>query len=148
MDLVAWWTKASVNSIDAANLGAWVHSKRPGFEEVMGSMTVTYSDGSKLELSCNANNEPIRISVITPQGNWVIEESAGKVKGPIGQQLHGRLCLQSELTAPLVKRVMQEGQCGLPSLTESLNQHRPLLTVLQNHWNQSHDCHDSIVPIT
>jgi hypothetical protein len=148
IDLVAWWTQASVQSVNAAGLGDWVLSMRAGFREAFGCLSVSYADGSELELCCHSGAEPTQITVATPQGAWVIEESVGRVTGPVGQQLHGQLSFQSVLTAPLVKQILQESRCDLPTLAESTAQHRPLLTALLKHWNQSQGCQDSIVPIT
>lgn len=148
IDLVSWWTQASVNSVGAEGLCDWVQSKRPGFHEVFGLLWVTFSDGSELELSCQSGTDPLHITVATPQGEWKIEESAGNCVGPVGQQLQGQISFQSALTAPLVKRILQSGRCDLPTLAESSAQHRPLLTALLQHWNQNQGCRDSIVPIT
>lgn len=148
IDLVSWWTRALVASINPESLGYWVPSKRSGFQEVLGNLRVSYDDGTELELCCHEGTEPIQISVVTPEGKWLIEESAGRVTGPDGQQLFGQLCFQSAITAPLVKQILQNGQCHLPTLAESLSQHRPLLSAFQMHWNKFHSYQDSIVPIT
>ena len=148
IDLVAWWTKSSVQSVNPSGLGDWVQSKRAGFHEVFGSLGVTYTDGTELELCCLSGTEPIQITVATPQGEWVIEEAAGRSIGPDCQQLRGQLIFQSALTAPLVKQILQEGRCDLPTLAESAAQHRPLLTALLKHWNQSQGRQDAVVPIT
>lgn len=148
IDLVAWWTQTSVQSVHPEGLGVWMQSKRPGFHDVFGTLRVTYADGSELELCSHSGSEPTQIAVATPQGEWVIEESAGRVTRPVGQQLHGQLSFQSQLTAPLVKQILNSGCCELPNLAESAAQHRPLLTALLKHWNQSHGCQDSTVPIT
>jgi hypothetical protein len=148
IDLVAWWTKTSVQSVNPAGLDDWVQSKRAGFHEVFGSLGVTYTDGSELELYCHSGAEPNQITVVTPQGQCVIEESAGSVSVPDGQQFYGKLIFQSALTAPVVKQILQQGRCGLPTLAESADQHRPLLSALLKHWNQSQRCQDSIVPNT
>lgn len=148
IDLVAWWTNASVQSVNPEGLGGWVQSKRVGFHEVFGSLCVSYTDGSELKLCCDSGTEPTQISLVTREGEWLIEESAGRVKGPNGQQVEGKLSFQSALTAPLVTQILQKGFCDLPSLAESTAQHRPLLAALLKHWNQSHGCQDSIVPIT
>lgn len=148
IDLVAWWTQSSVQCVNPSGLGDWVQSKRAGFQEVFGSLSLTYSDGSELELNCHSGAEPIQIIVYTPQGEWVIEESEGRLTRPDGQQLHGQLSFQSALTAPLVNQILREGRCDLPTLAESTAQHRPLLNALLSHWNQSQGCKDSIVPIT
>lgn len=148
IDLVAWWTQASVRSVIPSGLGEWFKSKRVGFYEVCGSLVVTYEDGSVLELCCHSGQEPTQISVLTSQGEWLVEESLGRCQGANGQQLYGQLNLQSAITGPLVKQILQNGNCDLPTLSESTAQHRPFLETLQNHWNESHGCQDSIVPIT
>ena len=148
IDLVSWWTQASVNSVNGNRLGEWVESKRPGFYEVFGTLIVTYSDGSELELFCKSVPEPLQITVETEQGKWLIDESAGCITGPANKRFEGQLSFQSELTAPLVKQILQEDHCELPTLPESIVQHRPLLSALHQHWIQCQGCQDSTVPIT
>ena len=148
IDLLAWWTQASVRSVNPSCLGGWVKSKRDGFYEVCGTLEVFYTDGSTLELCCHSGQEPTQISVLTPQGMWLVEESLGRCRGINGQQLNGQLNFQSALTAPLVKQILQRGSCDLPTLAESIAQHQPLLDSLLKHWNRSQGCHDSVVPIT
>ena len=148
IDLVSWWTQASVKSVNSAGLGDWVPSKRIGFQEVYGSLRVSYEDGSELRLSCHSGAETTQITVNTPQGQWVIEETSGSVKGPAGQHLPGELIFQSQITAPLVNQILREGRCDLPTLAESAAQHRPFLDALLQHWNNSQSRQDLAVPIT
>lgn len=148
IDLVSWWTQSSVQSLDAVGLSHWAQSKRAGFHEVFGNLTIAYVDGSELEICCGSGSDPLRIFVVTPQGEWVIEEAAGVVKGPAGQKLHGQLIHQSALTAPLAKQILLEQRCNLPTLAESAAQHQPFLTALLKHWNQSQGSQDQSVPIT
>lgn len=148
IDLVAWWTKAQVQSVSADGLDGWTDSKRAGFQEVFGRLLVHYRDGSVLELSCLPDAQPAGIAVETPQGSWRLEEAAGVATGPAGQQLQGQLSFQSALTAPLVAQILQDGHCALPTLAQSVTQHRPLLQALLEHWNRSQGRHDCSVPIT
>ena len=148
IDLVSWWIQASVESIDSTGLSKWVQSKRPGFFEVSGSLNVSYVDGTDLQLSSDSGVEPVRIYVLTPDGEWMIDESDGIVTKPTGEQLHGEIDFQSSLTGPLVERIFHCEDCRLPSLSESVLQHRFLLTALLDHWNSSRRSQDSIVPIT
>jgi hypothetical protein len=145
---VAWWSEASVQAVNADGLGDWVQSTRVGFHEICGTLQVLYADGSQLSLCCHAGSEPLQIFVVSEEGEWLIEESAGRVIGPDGQQLQGNLEFQSVLTAPLVMQILEKGHCDLPTLEESASQHRPLITALLRHWNQNQGCQDSIVPIT
>ena len=148
IDLVSWWTGASVDVVDTRRLGDWQPSKRSGFQEVFGTLVVHFRDGSTLELICNQSDAAPRIEVETPEGIWLIEEMAGKAVGPSGQEIAGQLSFQSDLTAPLVEQILTTGRCELPSLAESASQHRPFLDVLLQHWNHSQAREDLAVPIT
>lgn len=148
IDLVAWWIQSQVQSVNADGLDGWADSKRAGFQEVFGRLLVHYKHGSVLELSCLPDAQPAVITVETPQGSWRLEEAAGVATGLAGQQLQGQLSFQSALTAPLVAQILQVGHCDLPTLAESLDQHRPLLQALLEHWNRSQRRHDCSVPIT
>lgn len=148
IDLVNWWTGASVDGVDGSGLGDWQPSKRSGFREVFGTLEVNFRDGSSLELRCNQSDAPPRIEVETPEGIWSIEEAAGKAVGPSGQEISGQLSFQSALTAPLVEQILTAGRCELPSLADSAAQHRPFLDALLQHWNHTQSREDLSVPIT
>ena len=148
IDLVSWWTGASVDVVDTRSLGNWQPSKRSGFQEVFGTLVVHFRDGSTLELICNKSHAAPRIEVETLEGIWLIEEAAGKAVGPSGQEIAGQLSFQSALTAPLVEQILTIGHCELPSLADSAAQHRPFLDVLLQHWNHSQSREDLAAPIT
>ena len=148
IDLVSWWSHAAVRSVSTEGLSTWIPSKRTGFYEVLGTLSVSYSDGSELELYCGQGNEPVQIIVSAPQGDWVINESLGSIQGPSGRKLLGKLDFQSSLTAPLVRDILHQGSSSLPKLSESLSQHRPLIASLLHHWNTSEGNDDTVVPIT
>ena len=148
IDLVSWWVQANVESIDSKDLGDWVKSKRSGFFEVLGCLNVSYVDGTELQLCCDSGSEPLLIYVNSPEGEWIIDEFNGVLSKPFGGQLHGKLDFQSSMTAPLVEEIFQLEDCRLPTLSESVMQHRLLLSAFLEHWNSSHRCQDSIVPIT
>ena len=150
IDLVSWWTNASVASVDTDKLEVWTKSKRPGFQEVFGHLLVAFTDGSILKLSCDHGDNPLCISVNTNTSNgcWSIEESTGKALGPCGQVVQGCLTFQSALTAPLVKQILCNNNCDLTTLEESISQHQYLLKALLDHWNLSQGRIDSAVPIT
>jgi predicted dehydrogenase len=148
IDLVCWWTGASVDVVNTRRLEDWQPSKRSGFQEVFGCLMVNFRDGSTLELICNQSDAAPSIEVETPEGVWLIEETAGKAVGPSGQEIAGQLSFQSALTAPLVEHILTFGRCELPSLADSAAQHRPFLGALLQHWNHSQSRHDLAVSIT
>lgn len=148
IDLVSWWSGASVYGVDSKRLQTWRPSKRYGFQEIFGSLTVEFFNGCRLEINCNQSDAPLQIEVETPEGIWLIEEASGRAVGPFGQVIAGLICLQSDLTAPLVEQILTAGHCGLPSLAVSAAQHRPLLDALLQHWNFDQFRQDLSVPIT
>ena len=148
IDLVSWWTAASADVVDTRRLGDWQPSKRSGFQEVFGCLMVNFRDGSTLELICSQSDAAPRIEVETPEGIWLIEETAGIAVGPSGQEIPGQLSFQSALTAPLVEQILTFGRCELPSLADSAAQHRPFLDALLQQWNHSQNRHDLAVSIT
>ena len=148
IDLVSWWTSSDVESICVEDSQGWVTSKRPGFYEFIGRLLVNYCDGSLLELTCLPSLGKNIINVQTPQGLVSIDESSGIAMGASRQPLIGVIDLQSSLTSALVSQILFEGHCGLPTLTHSLAQHRPLLQALLLHWNNTQQRHDLHVPIT
>lgn len=148
IDLVSWWVQASVESIDSTGLSKWTQSKRPGFFEVFGCINVSYIDGTELQLCCDSGSDAVLVNVTTPEGEWIIDEVNGVVTQPSGCQSQGQLVFQSSLTASLVEQIFRLEDCQLPTLSESVMQHRFLLTALLEHWNLNQSSQDSIVPIT
>ena len=148
IDLVCWWTGASVEVVDCRRLRDWKPSKRSGFQEVFGTLDVSFHDGSSLELQCDQSDDQLLIEVETSQGNWVIKEAAGEAVGPNGKVIFGKLSFQSDLTAPLVDQILTAGRCSLPCLADSAAQHHLLLNALLQHWNNSQSREDLVVPIT
>jgi predicted dehydrogenase len=148
IDLLSWWTGASVSSMDVSGLQTWAPSKRPGFQEVFGTLVVAFSDGSSLHLTCDEVNTMSQITVESVAGIWSIDESTGIAIPPFGGVISGHHSFQSALTGPLVEQILKTGQCDLPALDESASQHRILLDSLLGHWNQVMGLKDIVVPIT
>ena len=148
VDLVAWWTKSSIESVNCDKLNNWVPSKREGYYEVSGTIGITYTDKSRLNLCCDSSNDPITVKIATSQGNFEINEQSGHATTPEGFKIRGKVDYQSELTKTLVTDILQRGCCQLPSLAESTSQHRPLLEALLKDWNRKRSCNDKTIPIT
>jgi predicted dehydrogenase len=148
IDLVAWWTGSRLLSVDTDQLQEWRPSKRAGFQEVDGVLRLYYENQSELTLNCRKEIAPIKITIHTASGDWLIEEEMGMALGPRDLQISGELVFQSVLTAPLVTQILTTHTCGLPSLQESAALHRPFLDALLRYWNKTQARSDLIVPIT
>ena len=148
MDLLTWWSDEVPQRTDTSNLeSAWGTSKREGFREVFGSMSITYSAGSRLTLVARHGPEPIVIEVEVGGLTWVIDESEGVARRSDGIEQFGSLELQSEVTPRLIDSVLGSDNCALPTLEESVETHRVLLRALTAHWVLSGGRGDG-VPIT
>ena len=150
IDLVCWWTGEKILSIDTDKLDKnWIKSKREGYFEITGEMIAKFSNGSSLILRSNKNFDYEFIKVyLRDNKEIVINENEGFLISPNGKKSNGSLQLQSELTAPLIKKLILENNCELPTLNISAQQHSVFINSMLKHWNVSQKLADSKVPIT
>jgi hypothetical protein len=148
-DFVARWNDAAVVSVDVERLKSpWYPSKRGGFFEVDGTLEASFSDGSILSLSSERENLGYRVEVSIGSDDWQVFESEGYAKSSAGMRINGGISFQSQLTAPMIEDIFEEGYVGLPTLTQSIQQHRMLLSPLLGHWNRCMAEQRSLLPIT
>lgn len=150
IDLVSWWTKEDLISIDVSKLEKnWFRSNRDGYFETTGKIKANFSNGSELVLkSFNYLNDE-HIKVYLPNKNEIlINEHDGFAISSNGQKLTGRCELQSNLTIPLIKKLLLENKCSLPTLKFSSKQHKIFLEGMLFHWNDCQKLNDTKVPIT
>ena len=150
IDLVAWWTGQSLSSVDTKRLHKkWFKSKREGYYEVTGELSVKFSGGTKLILQSlyDVNEEVLKVE-FNNKDSCSIYENKGMALFSNGETLYGSLELQSEMTGPMIAKILTMGVCELPTLKESLKHHKVFLDSMLKHWNRSNNCKDKLVPIT
>jgi hypothetical protein len=150
IDLISWWTGESLLSVNTNRLDStWLKSKRLGYFEVIGELLVRFSGGTELVLQSQPNAKEDNINIELPNKNiWVIDELnciSFKSKKEI---FKGEFKLQSELTGPMVTKILTNGNCELTTLKQSSEQHQIFLDAMLAHWNFSNKFNDRIVPIT
>ncbi len=149
IDLISWWIDEKLVFIDNKSLERWFPSKRKGFWEVNGSLNLVYSRGSVLTLISNHKLElPFSMSLKSQGREWNLIESEGTFITKGEPPILGSIEFQSEITEPLVKKILLNGKCCLPTLKDSSNMHRILIKALLNHWNEFQQVNDKILPIT
>jgi hypothetical protein len=149
IDFIARCNGSTVITIDSSGLEPdWVKSKRSGFMEVNGELVVKFSDNSTLRL-IGHRDAPYHYTTKIACGNeiWEIDNYAGLATSSYGLKLAGKCEFQSELTAQLVESIFSSGECGLPTLEESAEQHKVLLRVLLEHFKRF-NMHEEVLPIT
>ena len=150
IDLVSWWTKEDLISIDVSKLEKnWFRAKRDGYYETTGEIKANFSNGSELVLkSFNYLNDE-HIKIYLPNKNKIlINEHDGLATSSDGQKLLGKIELQSNATTSLVKKLILENKCSLPTLKFSSKQHKIFIEKMLFHWNDCQKLNDTKVPIT
>jgi len=149
IDFISRWVNSEVELIDITGLKKrWISAKREGFYEIEGKMSVKFQDGTLLYMSSKIDNEDYIAEIVVDGETWYINENDGYAKSSYGNEIFGKTLLQSELTALLLEEIFNTGNCNLPNLEQSINQHIPLIHNLKKHWNQFMNFEIERVPIT
>jgi predicted dehydrogenase len=150
IDLVCWYTGEKLISINTNNLNqSWIKSKRNGYFEVTGDLYAYFSSGTKLLLRSNPKIKKRYLYVkFTDKKTITIDEDEGVAFGNKKYILKGKLKLQSQMTGPMISKILTKGVCELPTLHESAEQHKIFINAMLNHWNTYNKCKDKKVPIT
>ena len=113
IDLVSWWTGASVDGVDGSELGL-AAQQAPWLSGGVRYARRYFRDGSSLELSCRQSDVPPRIEVETPEGIWLIEEAAGKPLG-LGQVIAASSAFRVPSPLPSWSRFSPPGAAICPA---------------------------------
>ena len=149
IDFVSRWNRSKLISVDTTGLlGNWRPAKREKFFEVYGQLRMYFEDGSKLQLISVPNDSNHRGRITVKDDVWEIFESKGTAYSKSGQIIIEANLFQSQLTGPLVETILLSAPCDLPSLSESVVQHRLFVNELLAHWNRNMPVKSIKLPIT
>ena len=139
LDLVAWMTGEEVVTVRRGDAGLrWVEAKRPGFLEAEGELEIRFSGETVLSLSVDPEAAGGTLTLVGGDEVYRLDEAQGKGWSPLNNPLDGQLELQSQLTAPLVERLLAHGTCDLPTFEESAPLHEQFLKGVLHEWNLDH----------
>ena len=88
------------------------------------------------------------LNIEQSHNKWVVIENSSTKYKYNNKVLNGKLELQSEITGPMVTKILLKGICELPTLEESCEQHAIYLEAMIKHWNFSNNYDDTKIPIT
>lgn len=149
LDLFAWWTGETLKAVRTDRLSPqWFESKRQSYWEVLGTLEAHFSGGSQALLSVGEGMGPTSFEVSDGHLSWLIKETEGLAKRSDGMEIPGRMAYQSEMSAALVESILESGDCGLPTLLESVAIHRVFIRSMLEHWEQAGNPAATFVPIT
>jgi hypothetical protein len=119
-------------------------SKRKGFYEISGTFNVNFTNGTQGVISCNSQgNLPGVVQAFNENVHFFSRESEGKVLISKAEndwkweEIDFSIPYQSELTAILVKDLLMNGNCSLPTYEESMKLHLPHLDSLLKFINSN-----------
>lgn len=131
IDLMHFFTDAMPVNVTTSELDQKIYpSKRSGYFEVMGCLEVEFSDGSRLSLSCSQEpNQAFEIHIRGEAADITIDETSGQItsKMPSAFTANIQTPYQSQLTGPLVERLLTSRSCGLTPFALSVQLHRPFV---------------------
>ena len=154
LDLFSRWSGEKLKSVNAENLDKdWFKSKRASYWEVLGELKVEFSNGSKASIYADKSTDPVLIIV---ENNYdqsshypcLINEAEGIAMKSDGTKISGSVNFQSEITAPMIDSILDNGYCDLPLLIDSAELHRVFIREMQLHWKQSGNPSATFAPIT
>jgi hypothetical protein len=151
IDLICWMTGEKLISVSTDNLNKeWTESKRKGYYEISGKLELFFSRGSKsvlVENNFRKNINP-KIKISNKKITWCINEELGIARSNKNKILKGKIIYQSDMTGSVIKDIIRKKDSKLPSLKESLEQHRIYVDAMLLHWNLSNNKKNKVVPIT
>jgi len=150
LDLLQWLSGKTIISIDPSGLDSeWVTTKRAGFWDIFGTLSISFSDGS-IAIIKGETWEPsiVTINIDTTSESWRICENDGTAVRGGGLIIRGKIEYQSEMTAPIVESILSTGGCNLPEFGESAILHKLLIGAFLSHWNKYMPGKVEMIPIT
>lgn len=158
IDLAAWLFNDKIKHIDNSDLDSTIYeSKREGFVELTGVLKVQFEKGGTLQYE-SKNGVPIE------NAEFEITSDTVRLKIHEFPEGKGTLCrkenywkpekhdfyipFQSEKTQKIAKKILENSQCDLTPLDESIEIHRPLLRCFINHLNKISNSKYNYCPIT
>lgn len=141
--IIDWFDFAFHSPIESVNATpdsrGWFDSKRPGFRELSGEITVNYSSGSTLKIVSEHNDGPENSVFSIRQGdsNLEIDELSSSLQYKNRKQNIPGLQFQSVLTTSIASSILREEDPRLTPFTEAKMAEGPLLLALQQAWGQT-----------
>lgn len=152
IDLVSWWSGENLISINTDKLELnWFESKRSGYYENTGEITLNFSRGSKLILKSDKKIKVNQILIKNIKKDKLICKvdlirNIAKFNDKI--IINGKAEFQSQLTGPLISKILNDGNCDLPKLSTAIKDYEIFLNGLLKNWTLFDNKNTKNLPIT
>lgn len=138
IDFAGWLDCSLVSAVDVGGLdNVWRPSKRPGYFEVDGVLRAEYESGLHLTMNCDRSTAPLSIQINAQSSVFNIFYMDDKILIKHNSDFFdlSDVPLQSSMTAPLVRNIISNSSCDLPSCFESVQLHKHFCRAMLRHWN-------------
>ncbi len=157
IDLAVWLFNDKIKYIKNSNLDNTIYeSKREGFIELTGILNGELENGAtfKLESIHGIPEKKVEFEIVSDTRKLKINEAEEKgtlyrkENNWIPEEYKFHIPFQSEKTQRIAKKILENGQCDLTALDESIEIHKPLLRSFIDHLNKTSKLKYSYCPIT
>lgn len=150
IDLFMMFTNENSYSLDTTELIPKVEeSKRKGYIEFYGTLTIKTPKGSTLKLVCSKENLENDTQIQISQGDSIIR--IDEIKGVLnvnGKTSSFRLPYQSETTGTYADMLIKMGYCSLTPFELSSKYHKIFIKEMLDFYNKVSGVETDLLPIT
>ena len=133
IDYVEFITDRRAIDIDVSDLDRdWYETKRSGYFDVSGELSILFENDGILRLCSYPNLEGLAFSIQSQNISSEIDEANGLCRIN-DSSVEIANDLQSDMTPKLIKDLVSQGRCCLPTLATSIRQHKLLIAALSDH---------------
>ena len=149
IDVFKYLCNDEITSVDnSAILPEIIGSKRPGYIEMNGKLTVSTKNGNTLILeSIKEYDGDMILTIRNGQNEWIICEPKGWLRHDDKEYII-HVPFQSQLTGKLADLILGKGTCPLASYNESAQMHTVFLASILDSYNQITGEQHTSCPIT
>lgn len=149
IDLVNMWTGSLPISVHHSDLNKWVKSKRDGFFELAGCISITFQNDHKLTIIQDQKyeNQIIKIQSEQKENYCLINYLEGFAKFGKNEKLLGNIKYQSESTDILYKKLNSLNH-EVTNLKLSVECYSMVLKRLIEFWNHKRNTNETKIIIT
>ena len=153
IDLLAFLSQRSEFRFDESGLHNEIYSsKRNGFSELRGKLTILSNRGDELQLIDENSLDEYIISIAFGGVAYTVDESKkiAMLIQPDGniREIEIKIPYQSELTGIAVDQIFDSGESSLPSYEECMKYHIPMIEAFNRQFSKISGIEITTCPIT
>ena len=149
IDIMCWLLNTSIKNVITKNLNRkWIESKRKGFFDIGGKLVVLLKNNSKIILKTSKNPKSGDIIIGNNYFNLNINETRGNIITSEGKKIKLVTPHVSIIMTKIITEILLKGNTKLPSLSESIEDHKILIDNLKLYWERRHAKKIKNLPVT